>query len=57
MKTVKRQGFASLDPIVQKEIARKGGLKLSANRAHMAEIGRRGGLASHRSRLDKEVLL
>lgn len=40
------RGFASMDPMKQREIARKGGVAVSGNRAHMAEIGRKGGLES-----------
>lgn len=44
------RGFASMDPERQREIARKGGATVSRNRAHMAEIGRKGGEASGLSR-------
>ncbi len=46
----KRKGFASMSPEMRREIARKGGLATSANSAHMAEIGRKGGEASGRNR-------
>jgi general stress protein YciG len=44
-KTANR-GFASMDPEQQRAIARKGGLTVSRNREHMAQIGRKGGEAS-----------
>lgn len=40
------RGFASMDAEQQRAIARKGGVAVSENRAHMAEIGRKGGEAS-----------
>lgn len=43
--TTANRGFASMDPQLQKSIASKGGLSVSQNRAHMAEIGRKGGNA------------
>lgn len=49
-----RQGFASMDPIQQREIASKGGRAAHASgKAHQftseeaAEAGRKGGLARH----------
>jgi len=47
------RGFASMDPVRQREIARKGGATVSQNREHMAEIGRKGGEASGNSRSNK----
>ena len=44
------RGFAAMDEAKQKEIARKGGEAVSKNREHMAEIGAKGGRASHRGR-------
>lgn len=41
------RGFAAMDNEKQREIARKGGEAVSENRQHMAEIGRKGGAASH----------
>lgn len=41
----KYRGLASLSPEKRKQIASKGGAAVSKNRAHMAEIGRRGGLS------------
>ncbi|MHC1768572.1 MAG: KGG domain-containing protein [Verrucomicrobiia bacterium] len=45
-----RRGFAAMSPEQQREIARKGGLTVSRNRRHMAEIGRIGGEHSHGGR-------
>ena len=42
-----RRGFAAMKPEQQREIARKGGQTVSSNRDYMAEIGRKGGIASH----------
>jgi len=42
-----RRGFAAMSPELQHEIARKGGLAVSRNRRHMADIGRIGGEHSH----------
>ncbi len=41
------RGFAAMDENKQREIARKGGETVSKNRAHMAQIGRKGGMNSH----------
>ena len=43
----RRRGFAAMKPEQQREIARKGGQTVSTNRDYMAEIGRKGGIASH----------
>ena len=43
----RRRGFAAMNPDQQREIARKGGQTVSNNRQYMAEIGRKGGIASH----------
>lgn len=43
----RRRGFAAMSPDQQREIARKGGQTVSNNREYMAEIGRKGGIASH----------
>jgi uncharacterized protein len=43
-------GFNGMDPNKHKDAARKGGLKVSENRAWMAEIGRKGGVASGKKR-------
>jgi general stress protein YciG len=49
MKVVK-QGTAAL-PLEQRlALAKKGGLAVSQNRAHMAEIGRKGGVKSGEAR-------
>ncbi len=40
-----KKGFASMSEKERKEIAKKGGQKVSQNREHMAEIGRKGGEA------------
>jgi general stress protein YciG len=45
-----RRGFAAMSSEQQREIARKGGLTVSRNRKHMAEIGRVGGERSHGGR-------
>lgn len=45
-----RRGFAAMSSEQQREIARKGGLTVSRNRRHMAEIGRVGGEHSHGGR-------
>lgn len=45
-----RRGFAAMSPEQQREIARKGGLTVSRNRRHMADIGRVGGEHSHGGR-------
>lgn len=43
-----KRGFAVMSAEQKSEIARKGGLKVSKNRKHMAEIGSLGGANSHR---------
>ena len=43
----RRRGFAAMKPEQQREIARKGGQTVSTNRDYMAQIGRKGGIASH----------
>jgi uncharacterized protein len=48
-----RRGFAAMSAEQQLEIARKGGLTVSRNRKHMANIGRLGGEHSHRDRRPK----
>lgn len=48
-----RRGFAAMSPEQQREIARKGGLTVSRNRRHMADIGRVGGEHSHGGRRAK----
>ena len=45
-----RRGFAAMSPEQQRDIARKGGLTVSRNRRHMADIGRIGGEHSHGGR-------
>jgi general stress protein YciG len=45
-----RRGFAAMSADQQREIARKGGLTVSRNRRHMADIGRIGGEHSHGGR-------
>lgn len=42
-----RRGFKAMSPETQREIASKGGLTVSKNRRHMADIGRVGGTNSH----------
>ncbi len=43
----RRRGFAAMKPEQQREIARKGGQTVSSDRDYMAQIGRKGGIASH----------
>ncbi|MFZ6011079.1 MAG: KGG domain-containing protein [Bacteroidota bacterium] len=51
------RGFASMDKEKQRAIARKGGEAVSGNRAHMAEIGKRGGESrGNRSQRERERL-
>jgi len=45
-----RRGFAAMSAEQQREIARKGGLTVSRNPRHMADIGRVGGEHSHGGR-------
>jgi general stress protein YciG len=45
-KRTETNGFASMTPEEQREIAKKGGVSVSRNREHMAMIGRKGGAAS-----------
>jgi general stress protein YciG len=47
------KGFASMSPEKRKEIARKGGLTISQNKQHMSDIGRKGGEASGKIRVEK----
>lgn len=51
--TIKKggRGFASMDSLKQRDIAKKGGQTVSRDRVHMALIGKKGGEASHASRL------
>ena len=56
MKRTANRGFASMDREQQRAIARKGGLAVSQNRQHMAEIGRKGGESSGESRGKKSAL-
>lgn len=51
----KGQGFASLSPEDRKRIASMGGKKLSENRLHMAEIGRKGGERSKIKKVDNQT--
>jgi general stress protein YciG len=55
MKRTANRGFASMDREQQRAIARKGGLAVSQNRQHMAEIGRKGGESSGESRSRKNT--
>jgi hypothetical protein len=43
MSNTSERGFASMDDEKQREIASKGGEKVSEDREHMSEIGRKGG--------------
>jgi uncharacterized protein len=56
MKRTANRGFASMDREQQRAIARKGGLAVSQNRQHMAEIGRKGGESSGESRGKKNAV-
>lgn len=38
-----KQGFATMDPEKQREIASKGGKTVAANKEHMSAIGSKGG--------------
>jgi general stress protein YciG len=42
----KPRGTAAMDPETRKRIAASGGRAVSANREHMAAIGRKGGLSA-----------
>ncbi|MGK5088346.1 hypothetical protein WDW86_12370 [Bdellovibrionota bacterium FG-2] len=44
------RGTAAMDPDTRKEVARKGGIAVSKNRQHMADIGRKGGQSISRNR-------
>lgn len=50
---IANRGFASMTKEKHKEIASKGGKKVSSNSEHMAEIGRKGGEASGQLRRQK----
>jgi general stress protein YciG len=50
---IKDRGFASMNPKKQLKIARKGGLAVSRDKNHMAEIGKRGGKVSALKRKKK----
>lgn len=43
----KPRGFAAMNPDLQRELAQKGGVKVSSNRKHMRLIGHIGGANSH----------
>ncbi len=45
-----RRGTAAMDPQTRREVARKGGLAVSRNREHMAQIGKKGGQSISRDR-------
>lgn len=44
------RGFAAMSGDAQREIARKGGVAVSKDRQHMAEIGRKGGESNRSNR-------
>ncbi len=44
------RGTAAMDPATRKEVARKGGIAVSKNRQHMADIGRKGGQSISQNR-------
>lgn len=59
---VSKRGFASMDPVRQREIARKGGASVpgdkrsfSQDRSLAAQAGRKGGEASHGTRRPNDV--
>ncbi|MEK6705349.1 MAG: hypothetical protein AABZ06_06130 [Bdellovibrionota bacterium] len=45
-----KRGTAAMDESTRKEVARKGGLAVSRNREHMAQIGKKGGMTVSRNR-------
>jgi general stress protein YciG len=49
-KKKQKRGFAVMSPDQKSEIARQGGLAVSRNSRHMADIGRLGGEASARAK-------
>lgn len=55
LKNSGKRGFASMkDKDLQKDIASRGGTSISADRLHMAEIGRIGGIRSGEARRRKK---
>jgi general stress protein YciG len=44
------RGTAAMDPATRQEVARKGGLAVSRNKQHMADIGRKGGQSVSKNR-------
>jgi general stress protein YciG len=44
------RGTAAMDPGTRQEVARKGGLAVSRNKQHMADIGRKGGQSVSKNR-------
>ena len=44
------RGTAAMDPVTRQEVARKGGLAVSKNKQHMADIGRKGGQSVSKNR-------
>jgi len=50
MSNIAKRGFASMDVVKRKEIQSKGGKSTSSKINHMADIGRKGGIASGKIR-------
>lgn len=50
------RGTAAMDVETRKEVARKGGLAVSRNRQHMADIGRKGGQTVSKNREHMAVI-
>jgi general stress protein YciG len=48
------RGFAAMSEEERRKIAEKGGEKVSKDKEHMSEIGRKGGEASAESRRDDD---
>ena len=50
LRTGGARGTAAMDPGTRQEVARKGGLAVSKNKQHMADIGRKGGQSVSKNR-------
>lgn len=51
-----KRGMAAMSEATQKEVARKGGLTISQDRAHMSRIGKVGGTKVSRDRAYMQAL-